>query len=494
MAESEPTREQIFVRNAVEQMLYTRSMLSHKIDGPGRNLNSDCGYPEVVQTEDYQAMYSREGIATRIIGLYPQECWQLDPEIYDDENEGVETAFEKAWKLFAEDHNILSYWERLDEQSGIGRFGGLLLGVNDGMSLDQPLKGYDADGKEVGAKKSGTVIPVDYSYTRVLSEPFIRVGEFEQNTKSPRFGQPKTYNIQISSTLEGSRSVAEPQFLTGVHHTRIIHLADNLQCSEVYGTPRMQSLYNRMCDIRKLLGGSAEMFWKGAFPGVSFEMDPRITAADASLDPVAIRAEWQAYTLGLQRFLATEGLHANQLSVQVADPASHLLVQLQAIAVAMGCPLRVLVGSESAQLASSQDTKRWNGRLDRRCNRHLTPREIRPTVQRLIGCGVLPRPANDRIITKWPDRNSLSASDKADVALKISQAMSAYAASGAEAICPPLEWWTIVAGFPQEVAQQIIDATDMAEELVTDTADPVVDPSADPSQQPQGKPDPIEGD
>lgn len=483
---AEITREEMFVRNTVQSLLSSRAGLARQLDGPGRNLNADCGYPHTIDINHYQAMYEREGVAARVVGLYPQECWQEDPEIYEDEDESINTPFEKGFKDFAEAQNIYHYWERLDEQCGIGSIGGMLLGVNDGKDLSLPLEGVDEFGQMVPRSKSGNKGLVPYSYTRVLSESFMRVASWVQDDKNPRFGQPLTYDIRVMSTLSPNvMATGEPTWKSNVHWSRIIPLADGYQCSEIYGTPRMQSLYNRLCDIRKLLGGSAEMFWKGAFPGVSFEMDPRITAADATLDPVAVRKEFEAYTLGLQRFLATEGLHANSLSVQVADPASHLMVQMQAISIAMGCPLRVLIGSEAAQLASAQDTKRWNGRLSRRQKRHLTPREIRPTVDRLIACGVLPPPGGDgTYTTKWPDLNTPTDGEKADVALKITQAMASYSSSGAETIMPPLEWWTMVIGLTQEEAQQVIDSANSAEELMTEIPIPI-DPNKLPPEPPK---------
>lgn len=478
--------EKMFVMNTVNSMLMSRAALARKLDGPARDLNIDCGYPieGAIDPSYFQQMYIREGIGTRVVELLPQESWQVEPEIYETEDEGEETEFELALDDFLETHNLFHYWQRADEQSGVGRFGVMLLGVDDGKELSQPLSGIDNKGKTT--PREGGKEPVGYSYTRVLSEAFVDVGQWERDPKNPRYGQPITYNLKGSSlSTPGTNASAEPLSMPNVHWTRVIHLADNLRCSEVFGTPRMESVYNRLCDIRKLLGGSAEMFWKGAFPGVSFEMDPRITAADATLDPVAIRKEWEAYTNGLQRFVATEGLHANSLSVQVADPEMHLKVQIQAICIALGCPMRIFIGSEAAQLASSQDTKSWNGRLARRQRRYLTPRVIRPTIDRLIACGVLPTPADGKYCVKWPDLNTPSDNDKADVSLKLTQAMASYTSSGAEAIMPPLEWFTSILGMDRETAQFIVDAAMSAEELMTEPEVPELDPNQIPQADTQ---------
>lgn len=490
--------------------------MARHLDGPNRDINKDCGYPQgAISLEEIQAMYTREGIASRIVGIMPQETWAVDPEFCENEDESVVTPFEEALEEFIENSNMLHYWERADVESGVGHFGVLFLGVNDGQDPTKPLKGIDDKGgmvvKKPKPKKSmasriigddeddadtktdtgndepgtPTTEPVEqelvpYSYTRVLSESFVTIGSTETDPNNPRYGQPKTYNLTLGQSTVRSNDggvaagsgTSGPVQLVGVHWTRIIHIADNRKSSEIFGTPRLEAVYNRLCDLRKLLGGSAEMFWKGGFPGVSFEMDPRIAAQDATMDPIAVRKEWTNYVNGLDRLIATEGLHANQLTVQVADPEAHFRIQVQAICIAMGIPLRIFMGSEAAELASSQDSKSWNRRVGRRQNRYVTPCIIRPTIDRLIACGVLPVP-DESYKVKWPDLNTPTDLDKAAVAAQLTQAIATYMTSGAEAILPVLDFLTKIIGLSTEDAKAIIKAVDdRDDDLYTDTEDP----------------------
>ena len=55
--------------------------------------------------------------------------------------------------------------------------------------------------------------------------------------------------------------------------------------------------------------------------------------------------------------------------------------------MAYGVPYRILVGSEEAKLASSQDKRTWNERVQKRRDNYLTPMVVRPFVDRLIALG-----------------------------------------------------------------------------------------------------------
>jgi hypothetical protein len=65
-----------------------------------------------------------------------------------------------------------------------------------------------------------------------------------------------------------------------------------------------------------------------------------------------------------------------------------LEAQLDYMAIALGVPKRVFMGSEQGELASSQDSKSWGKRVIKRQNEYLTPMLIRPFIDRLIAMGV----------------------------------------------------------------------------------------------------------
>lgn len=493
----------------VMNVITTRSALLDKLLDEHRDINKECGYPETISAAEYRAMFDREGIAQRVNNLYPRESWVEDPDIYETEDQ-EETPFETALQELNDRTHLMHFLARIDEMSGIGHFGILLLGFDDGAPLEQPIG--EMDPKTGDLKPSKTKHRL--MYIRAFDEALVNVASVESDPASPRVGQPNTYNVTLLDTrLRTTQSAQLPTTTALVHWTRVIHVADNRMSSEVFGTPRMQSTWNRLVDLRRLYGGSAEMFWKGAFPGYSFETNPDLT--DATLDADAMREEFFRYSSGLQRYLALQGVAAKSLAPQVADPSAHVKTQLEAISIALEVPMRIFMGSERGELASSQDSRSWNRRVMRRQNTYITPMIIRPTIDRLIALGALPEPTGDRsleerqagkrkeepsgesqepgavvrkpppaarptvtnriatepkekpkkytgpkYIVKWPDLNTLGPVEQADLAAKRTDAFMKYIQGQVESIVPPMHYLSSNAfhGLDDEEARSIMEA------------------------------------
>jgi hypothetical protein len=312
--------------------------------------------------------------------------------------------------------------------------------LDDGKPLNEPVDGLDENGNPVGKPKHQII------FLRAFQESVVTVSTFNYDTTSPRYGQPLFYNIQFQ---EGTENVS-----TTVHWSRVIHVADNREMSEVYGVPRMQRVFNRLLDIQKITGGSGEMFWKGGFPGLAFEMNP--DQMDVEIDQDSVRKEFENYSNGLQRYLSVVGMTAKSLAPQVADPKGHLEAQMTQIAISLAIPQRVLFGSEQAQLASGQDAKTWNRRLSGRQSKYLTPMLVRPFIQRLIDLGCLPEPKE--FLVQWPDLSTLTDSEKAELAKAWAEALSKYVAGNINQLVPPEQFLSIFAGLTQDQITAIMDS------------------------------------
>jgi hypothetical protein len=291
---------------------------------------------------------------------------------------------------------------------------------------------------------------------RTFPEYLVQIKEIEQDSNNPRYGQPKLYNVKMSDPKDLSESAPVAQAITDqdVHWTRVLHVADNRQSSEVFGRPRLKPVYNDILDIRKVKGGGAEMFWKGAFPGISFETYPELTDV-AELDAESVKQEIEAYSNGLQRYMRLIGMTAKSLAPQVADPSNHLTALLQLICATIQVPLRVFMGSEAAHLASQQDSVAWNRRLRHRQDLYLTPMVLRPFIDRLMLLDILP--TIDEYIIEWRDLNVLSETDRAKISLQKAQAILQYVTSGAFALVPPRLFLELVLEFSPAEAQTIIE-------------------------------------
>jgi hypothetical protein len=134
-----------FVNNVYDRVLSGLPVM----DGPNedRNIDEQCGYPDIITLAAYLYLYRRNEIGNRVVNIEPDECWKDFPLVYETEEER-ETAFEKAIDRLEKKTNLYSYLHRLDRISGIGSFGALFLGFDDGEEFDQPEPAYYQRGYE----------------------------------------------------------------------------------------------------------------------------------------------------------------------------------------------------------------------------------------------------------------------------------------------------------------------------------------------------------
>lgn len=151
VTESQLLRFERLVNNAYE---FRRDALSSLMD-PRRDLAKECGYPEprAWDANQFRDLYEAEPLAARVCQLLPNECWQVTPKVYETEGSERDTEFEKAWDGLGrslrgtgwfqdeEGSPVWEYLRRLDRLSGIGAYGILLLGLDDGLDLSMPVDG-----------------------------------------------------------------------------------------------------------------------------------------------------------------------------------------------------------------------------------------------------------------------------------------------------------------------------------------------------------------
>lgn len=298
-------------------------------------------------------------------------------------------------------------------------------------------------------------------FLRAFDETLVQVVRWEWNVRNPRFGLPVMYRITLNDPRDQHSGVGLPMATVFVHWTRVVHVADNRGSSESFGSPRMRPVLDNLLGLRKIYSGDPEGYWKQAFPLLSIESHPEL-GADATLDVDAVKDVMERIFSSLQRYIAISGATVKTLPPAVADPTAHITVQLEAICIQLGIPIRVFKGSERGELASSQDDASWNDRLRFRQHTYLTPRLVCPFIDRLIMLGVLPEPEGYTV--EWPDLDSLTDKDKAGIALQRVQAYAAYTAGQPEAVITPLDFLVREMGFTEEEAETIIEAAQKATE------------------------------
>lgn len=386
-----------------------------------RNLYEQFGYRRVIFPVDYYAMYRRNDIASRIIKGYPQATWRDCPVIRDEASDDSKTSkFVDAFEKMNEDMRLQWYFERADKLSGLGHYSVLFLGFQDGQDFSTPVSGNPK-----------------LIYVSPYSEQNIIINTYELDVQNPRFGMPKLYTLQKGSPLAASRSQAIGKSLH-VHWSRLIHIAETLDDDEVFGVPRLECVYNRLMDLEKIVGGSAETFWLNSRQGMSLMADKDANISDETLKDMKQQA--MEFEHQLRRIIAMQGVEAKVLNAQVADPKGHVDVQLDLIAGATGYPKRILIGSERGELASTQDENNWSSRVDERRIHFATPSILKPFVNLMITTGNLPAPTGSWW-TEWPELAAQSPGEKADIAVKKSEALKNYAsAPGASLVVPEEEF------------------------------------------------------
>ncbi|KKK65744.1 hypothetical protein LCGC14_2971080, partial [marine sediment metagenome] len=257
------TNDDRFVR--ANAQIFRQDMI-RKLLNPDRDINFSCGYPDSITMDDYKRIYDREGLGAKVVSFLPGESWSMPPRVFEDEK-GDETDFEKAWETVQKEKNLFQYLQRIDSLSGIGEFGILLLGIDDGKDLNKPIEGIDLKtGEKTESKKKEHKL----LYLKPFDQSVVKIKTNEGDITSPRYGFPTMYTIDFAAETSSSSDINTKE----VHWTRVIHVADNRDTSETLGIPRMRNVFNRILDVRKILSGSGEMFWKGGFPGYSLEVNP----------------------------------------------------------------------------------------------------------------------------------------------------------------------------------------------------------------------------
>jgi uncharacterized protein len=451
--------------NLGESDFVRTQVLRFLLDGL-RDVDTECGYPIWLTPDHYRAMYDREGIAKRVVECEPEETWGMDPLVYESEDEDEESDFEEAWDKFQQDYDIWHYLFRIDVLSGIGQFGVLLFGLNDGKNMNEPVDGMNDDGT-FDPPEGREII-----YLRPFDETVIFVKTREVDIKSDRYGLPTMYTIQFRDYPNWGVQAGEI-IARDIHWHRVLHVADNRKMSEVYGVPRMQPVWNRLYDLRKTYAASGEGFWKSAFPTTVFEVNPELADQGLQLDTETLKDEMDKVMKGLQRYYAVTGVSAKNLPGQVSDPTPFVESQLKSIAISKGIPYRILFGSEEAKLAGTQDDRHWNKRLSKRQTKYVNPLIIRPFIDRMIAFGVLPKPKSDNYIIDWPDLNAPTDQDKATVALSQTQALAAYISGNVSQLIGPQQFLTQVMKFSADEAKAILeDAQDFNEQNENQDEDP----------------------
>lgn len=436
-------------RFQVLRSLTDRASLAAKLGqqfGGDRNIYEALGYKTDLTFDDYAARYARQDIARAVIDRPVAYTWKGELGITEvDSTE--ETELQKAWAVLEKDLKLKSKFSRLDKLSSIGSYGALLLGFDDVRQKEEWTKPI-----EEGKRK--------LLYVRPLSEGHAAIKSYEKKPNDPRYGMVDLYDITFTEPSTNSTNSFP------VHHSRVLHVVPNPLESEVDGSPVLEAVYNRLMDLEKLVGGSAEMFWKGARPGYQ-----GVAKDDYALTPDVeeeLQDQLDEFENNLRRFIVNEGIELQALAPQVSSPTEHVDVQIQMISAVTGIPKRILTGTERGELASGQDVTSWYSTVQSRREEHAEPNIIIPFVDLMIKYKILPEPSTGDYQVQWSDLFASSDKDKAEIGRIRATSLREYVQNPlAAAVLPPEAFMKWFLGLDEDKVDEI---QKMSSEMILEEA------------------------
>lgn len=417
--------------HALASAVVARANLMNRLGqqyGGDRDIYKALGYKINLDYADYWSQYSRQDIAKAVIDRPVKATWQGQLELIETED-AEKTPFEKAWYDLNKRLKLRSLLARVDRLTSIGRYGVLLLGLDD---VSTP---------------AGFVMPVrsgkrKLAYIKPFGENSAKVEECVSDPKDERYGQPLFYTVEVSDVAKNASVTYK------VHYSRVIHILEDHLESDIYGIPKLQAVFNRLIDLEKLVGGDAEMFWRGARPGFQGMVDPNYSMTQTTKDD--LKDQIDEYENNLRRILVNEGVELKALAQQIADPKTHFDVLIACISAVTGIPQRILSGSERGELASTQDTGEWKTYVQSRREDHAEPHIIRPLVDYLIQLQVLPTPGTEDYMIDWLDLFSISEKDRVDIGKARANSIREYTTNPtAQGLIPPEAFFEYCLGFSQ---------------------------------------------
>ena len=397
--------------------------------GTERDIFSALGYPSDISYENYEAWYRRDPIAKRIINIPVNATWSGDIEITEDDK--LETPFEKDVNSLIKKLKIIRQFRWADRLAGLGKFSVLFIGFSGDGDLTEP------------PQKNSTII-----YTRPYPEKSVQVAAYVEDTSDERYGLPESYNLTFRSPKAG-----QSNYTQRVHWSRIIHIAEEYLDDEVEGTPRLECVFNLLIAMLLVVGGSAESFWRLAFPGYAFAHDEGTIMGD--LDDFKERVEDWIHQF--ERYIRVQGMKVEQFSPNVASPKDNVDAIFQLLSVGTGIPKRLLTGSEIGERSSQQDRKNWSDVIQERRINYAEPTIFRPFIDRAIEFGAVksPRSIDEGYSIYWPPDYSPSEDEQANTAKTRVGTMGDYVSRGVETILPLRTFLTTEMGYSEKEVDSI---------------------------------------
>ena len=424
--------------DSVDEAALARRQLADEYGGMGtshageRDIQGTLGYPDVdsVTAADYYERYRNQDLAKSIVDAPTSTTWRETPEIHDadadtgsgpgtadvDDEPADQTDFEADVEtLLGTDHlqrGLPYYWERSDRNCRLGQYSLLFFGFDDGRDASEPVNEGALNGPE------GLRFVRSYRQDEVRSwtlEADAQTGERDPD-------MPITYEVEVQRPQADGGIRRDT---TTIHYSRVIHVTDDPDATRLLSTPALEPVLRRLMDFEKVLGASAEMFWVGADRKFFFSNDTSGSGGQNEITPSGgggggtpdydkLDQHLRQMMHGMKPALYADNMEMETIDGQAVDPSGFIDVLYQSVSAVTGIPKRILTGSERGDLASSQDTANWFGRIRERQTQFAEPVIVRATLDLLIRYGILAEPTDGVYDVNWPSLYQQDEAEEAD--------------------------------------------------------------------------------
>lgn len=432
------------------------------------NHYADFGYPANISFDMLYAMYRRNGVASAAVDKTILKTWQDTPFLQEEQRDGSEgqkteeSATEKEIRQRFADLRIWSRLAEADRRSMVGAYSGVILRLADNKTFLEPV-----DTVSGGLLGLVEIIPA--------WEGQLKVSQWDTDEKSETYGQPLMFQFNEASVGD---DVRQPRSFM-LHPDRVVIWSRDgtLDCKSL-----LESGYNDLMTLEKISGAGGEGFWKNAKSAPVLEVDP-----EAKIDEMArtmgvpveeladkMNEQVEDWQRGFDKLLMIQGMQAKSLSVTLPSPEHFFSIALQSFAASIMIPVKILVGSQSGERASTEDAAEWSQTNMARRNNTARP-NIMELVNRLERFRILPE--RDWYLD-WSDLTEASMVEKIDRVTKMADTNQKMQVIG-ELVFTGDEMREVLGKEPLDDDQRYPDRTDDNDDDEFEKK-PIVVPPADP--------------
>ena len=430
---------------------------------PKHNSHADYGYPANPQFKDFYDLYQRNGLARAGVDKTVGKTWQDFPFLLEKPRDGgqsrKETGHEKRIRQRFDDLRI---WQKLadaDRRGMVGAYAGVIFRLADSKAFDQPVTGAVPGGLNGLAE----IIPA--------WEGQLTVSLWDTNQQSVTYSQPLMYQFNEASV----GNVDQPRSFQ-VHPDRVMIWSRD---GTIHGESQLKPGMNDALAAAKIIGAGGEGFWKNAKSAPVLQAPPEANfttiakALGCTVDELfdLMNQQVEDYQRGFDQMLMLQGMEAKSLGIVLPSPEHFFSIACQSLAASFMMPVKILVGMQTGERASTEDAEEWASTNMSRRSSETIP-NIMAFVRRLERFGMIPE--RDWSLA-WTPLTEAKPGEKIDRAVKMVTANKDSVTATQERVFTNAEIRAAAGDF-----EPLSEADAKVEPPAPEPTDPTADPAADP--------------